>query len=413
MKGISPALSSYFQLLLKTEMDVSDCSQIKIVDDNARIPSHYSSSLSTTTPTATQSSATSTDAFHIDTDTVVADDDNESKVDEGDNESPVSLHERLSRSVSDILSVSFPPAFLLEDPHSSASSRWESFNATTAASCDLSLAVPRRTRDYEDELRVAVKVKAEKEAPHKMAYVVVESQLVPTRPGKDSCLRPTRSVDSVKRLVREHSIDTTSSNTPINTTPSFTARLATRKAHWECIDEILDRNVDIDSWPSLRSFDLCLIQSRPHPELDIHRRMSKASLQFLPSLLRDQIESNINHVPEVHEEDPTADSLLDRVDGRDRLDKYVTEMEHGSLSAPTFLKDPKSLVKYQCASSSPATIAVKLESSSSTKRVEPSKDWIGFKVESLPHRISRRTLVHFPLPLSLVSSTHETTKAQR
>jgi hypothetical protein len=410
MNCISPALSAYFQLLLMTEMNVSDCSQFNIVVDNARIPSHYSSSLSTTTTTATQSSATSTFAIHTDTDTVVADDNNESKVDDGDNESPVSFHERMSRSVSDILSVSFPPAFLLEDPHSSASSRWESFNATTAASCDLSLAVPRRTRDYEDVL--CVEVKAEKEPPHKMAYMMVESQLIPPRPEKDSCLRPTRSMDSVKRLLREHSIDTTrsGSDTPINTTPS-TARLATRKAPWECIDEILDRNVEVDSWASLRSFDLCHIQSRPHPELVIHRRMSKASLQFLSSLHRDQVESHINHVPEFHEEDPTADSLLDRVDGPDCLDEIVKEMEHGSLSATTFPKDPKSLVKYQFASSSPTTIAVKPESSSSTKAVEPSKDWIGFKVESLPHRISRRTLVRFPLPLSVVSSTHETTKA--
>ncbi|KAL3908981.1 MAG: hypothetical protein SGILL_008272, partial [Bacillariaceae sp.] len=61
------------------------------------------------------------------------------------------FYERMTRSLSDIPRVSFPPAFLQDQKHASASCRWDSFNSSSSSS-DFSLSVPRRSVDDDDVL---------------------------------------------------------------------------------------------------------------------------------------------------------------------------------------------------------------------------------------------------------------------
>jgi hypothetical protein len=421
MNEVSPALSSYFQLLLSQKYTL-DCRSVNIVVDNAHIPVHGCSSSSSTTMTSvTRSSATS--LYPVDDEDVVADD--KSTMDkDGDDDDMVSLHERMSRSLSDIPTVSFPPAFLLEDPHSSASSRWESFNAMTAASSDLSLAIPHRTRDLEDEVG-EFEPENEPVHHHKSAEMMTESQLTPFLPPKRSCLRPTRSLDSTDRLLlRDRSWDTTSCSSHTCTgIRSSRARSTTRRVRWEhfvySADDMADRKVEDKDWASsLRSFDLFHIECGPSIRQVVPGRMLESSLQFLRFRQPDSVQIDKDLGQKFHEERPIGDSPqtpLQRADGRDVLDNHSSKTDERSFvaaaKAPT---PPKTMVKNRWTTLSPATIVAKPKrmagSLSSTKTVEPSNDWTGYKLDALPHRISPRTLARLPLPLSLVSSTHETRK---
>jgi hypothetical protein len=133
-KGFSPALSTYFQALSQ-EMDIFKGSSVNIVVDNARIPIPLCSTMETK-----EDVHTPTLSYHGENKT-----DNEEEL-----ENTWQFHERMSRSLSDMPTVAFPPPFLMEDQHSSASSRWESFNSS-GASFDQSLVIPHRTRDQVED----------------------------------------------------------------------------------------------------------------------------------------------------------------------------------------------------------------------------------------------------------------------
>lgn len=114
------ALSLYFRDLALERGNLV-CDRINIVVDNARIPLQR------------QPAETAT-------------------MDDDDEESRTLFYERMSRSLSDVAAVPFPPPFLLKDENLSAActSRWDAFNGSSS-SIDVTLEMPHRTKDSIEE----------------------------------------------------------------------------------------------------------------------------------------------------------------------------------------------------------------------------------------------------------------------
>mmetsp|Transcript_21534 Transcript_21534/g.38550 ORF Transcript_21534/g.38550 Transcript_21534/m.38550 type:complete len:450 (-) Transcript_21534:83-1432(-) len=343
----SEALLSYFQLLAIEKE--TDCENVNIVVDNARIPLIY--------------------------------DTNEQCSGMGGCEDPATFQERMSRSLSDIPSMSFPPAFLKDasnNSFSNSSSKWESFNSSSSS--DISLSIPHRTWDLDE-------------------CATIRKKTAPLR-GRRETLAHASSLDSTAKMLRELPLEVTSSHS----TSTHSSSNGSRSEHGSRTKQDLDVSFhsdecDDEDLPSLKYFDP-YNRNEPHPRV-VLRRISEGSVDFLQPY---QEEAN---------EAAEDDGVKEFFDDGDDSDVDQGNDEEGSL------EDTDSEDELEGSSSrrigtvaydrwnnlSPGGDSPKRQLSPAIlRKMNNTGHWQNNHMRFLSYNGSPRTLVDFPLPPTLTSS---------
>ncbi|KAG7338924.1 hypothetical protein IV203_034595 [Nitzschia inconspicua] len=226
----SPSLSIYFQEL-SLQMNIFGCDNIRIVVDNARIPIRCACN-----EDSIMSSVTGPMDHHR-------------------------CHEGMIQIPSNDPVVSTLSPILMEDQHSSASSRWESFNSSSA-STDISLEMPHRTRDQEEG------------GETDLDSFNSSRQL----PSRHTSQRQDTFLDPMERILLELPLDTSrshfhSDNSSCSSSDEHSSRQRSDASSYFSEE---GPKVDSERLPYLQSFDRFTILDELHPR-EVLRRLCKES----------------------------------------------------------------------------------------------------------------------------------------
>jgi hypothetical protein len=367
----SPALSSFLRVL-SIEKSIPNYNHVTIVVDNAHIPVR-----------CRIADCAAVDSIHDVTEV-------EGEIEGVDQ----TFHERMSRSLSDISEMSFPPEFLKDGQHASASKRWESFNSLSCS--DVSLSMPHRTSDLDERPTILP-------TSHRTPYILEEAsqQSCPLRERRNR-LAPSMSFDSTAKLLAELPIETSSySSSSTHSVRRVPAAAEIRHLELEFQRDghnREDRKLEQTNLPSLSSCVLHLVKSETHPKCSPVRRF-QGSLEFSTFLER---ESNLKE---------TTDSLgqggevLDEEEG---ILKQNPEGGSAHVRGSNCHPSPSGCDRWSTESPVMSQTKLHLTPRLSRKSIRTHSDWASSDLKLLTHEFSRRILVDFQVPLSLPSSDQHT-----